>query len=189
MTAPPLLVRTLDSVDPFFNQDAGPIFPPEAIRALAGIDGIEDELLAVATDSAQPLARRFAAVEALFQGGWTEWRDGDQGPVVARVLADAIAADEIHNRWGLPGHSVGRSGADLLSIQDGVEQALEPLLDDKRRLSIDGGETATVADTNAYRVADLAGYLLAQRRGEPWSDDPDPAVRDAEIERLKRGAP
>jgi hypothetical protein len=185
MSAPPLLVRTLDSVDPLFNQDAGPIFPPEAMRALAGVDRIEDELLAVVTDSTQPLARRFAAAEALFQGGWTGWRAGEQGPAVAQVLADAIQADAIHNRWGLPGHYVGRSGADLLSIQNGVEQALTPLLDDERPLSIDGGETATVAHTNAYRIADLAGDLLAQRRGEPWRDDPDPAVRDAEIERLR----
>lgn len=185
MSAPPLVVRTLDGVDPFFNQDAGPIFPPEAIRALAGVDRIEVVLLAIATDPEEPLARRFAAVEALFQGGWTDWRTGEQGPVVAKVLADAIAADGIHNRWGLPGHFVGRSGADLLSIQDGVGEALTPLLDDNRPLSIDGGETATVAHTNAYRIADLAGYLLAQRRGGPWRDDPDPAVRDAEIERLR----
>lgn len=188
MSAPPVLVRTLDSIDPFFDQDAGPVFPPEAIRALAGIDGIEDELLAVASDAEQPIARRFGAAEALFQGGWTGWRDGDRAPVVAQVMADAIAADGIHNRWGLPGHAVGRSGADLLSIGDGVEDALEPLLDDQRRLSIDGGESATVADTHAWRIADLAGYLLAQRRGEAWKDDPDPAVRDAEIERLRRGA-
>jgi hypothetical protein len=186
MDAPPLLLRTLDSVDPFWNQDAGPIFPPEAIRALAGIDGIEHELLAIATDEAQPLARRFAAVEALFQGGWTDWRTGEQGPVIARVLADAIRADRIHNRWGLPGYFVGRSGADLLSIEDGVEQALAPLLDDERRLTIHGGETSTVADTAGYRIADLAGYLIATRRGEPWPDDPDPAVRDTELERLRR---
>ena len=91
----------------------------------------------------------------------------------------AIRADKIHNRWGLPGHFVGRSGSDLLSIKHGVEDALRPLLDDTRPLSIDGSEAATLADTAGYRVADLAGYLLATKRGETWTDDIDPAVRDA----------
>jgi hypothetical protein len=170
MSAAAPLVEVLDRVDPFWDQDAGPIFSSGDMQALAAISGVEDQLLALATDEKQPLSRRFAAVEALFQGGWTGWRAGEQGPAVARVVADAIHADQIHNRWGLPGHFVGRSGADLLSIEHGVESALAPLLDDEQRLVIDGGETATVADTAGYRIADLAGYLLAVRRGEPWMD-------------------
>jgi len=187
MDASGVLVRTLDSVDPFWNDDARPIFPPEAMRLLEDIPDVEDELLAVATDPEQPLARRFAAVEALFQGGWTGWRAGPQGRVIAGVMADAIRADGIHNRWGLPGHYVGRSGKDLLSIEDGVEEALTPLLDDDKPLMIHGSETATVADNARYRVADLAGYLLAERRGEAFGEDPDLAARDRIIERLRRG--
>jgi hypothetical protein len=124
---------------------------------------VEHALLRVATDEQEPLARRFAAVEALFQGGWTSWRAGPEGPAVARVMAEAIRADGIHNRWGLPDHYLSRSGSDLLSIKDGVEAALTPLLDDDRLLTIHGGETATVAHEAGYRVADLARYLLAQR--------------------------
>jgi hypothetical protein len=181
-----VLVRTLDSVDPFWNEDARAIFPPEAMRLLEEIPDVEDELLAVATDAEQPLARRFAAVEALFQGGWTGWRSGPQAPVVAGVMADAIRADGIHNRWALPGHYVDRSGKDLLSIEDGVEQALTPLLDDDKPLRIVGSESATLAHDAGYRVADLAGYLLAERRGEEFGEDPDPAARDRIIERLRR---
>jgi hypothetical protein len=166
MEASGVLVRTLDSVDPFWNEDARPIFPPEAMRLLESLPDVEPELLRVATDEQQPLARRFAAVEALFQGGCTGWRSGPQGPAIAGVMADAIRADRIHNRWGLPDHYVSRSGNDLLSIQDGVEDALTPLLDDDKLLTIHGGETATVAHNEGYRVADLARYLLAQRRGE-----------------------
>jgi hypothetical protein len=65
----------------------------------------------------------------------------------------------------LPGHFVGRSGTDLLSIRDGVEEALASLLDDDRPLTIGGGETASLAQAAGYRIADLGGYLLAARRG------------------------
>jgi len=184
-TSPDALTDRLDAVDPFWNDDARPIFSDEDMRAFAATDAIEERLLAVATDAEQPLKRRFAAVEALFQGGWTAWRTGDQGPAIAAVLADAIRADKIHNRWGLPGHTVNRSGTDLLSIQDGVEQALTPLLDDDRKLTIDGSEAATLAELASYRIADLAAYLLTTRRGESFTDDPDPAARDAIIERLR----
>ena len=188
MAAAGELERTLDSVDPFWDEDAGPIFPSEAMRLLEGVPDVEHALLGVATDAQQPLARRFAAVEALFQGGWTSWRSGPEGAAIAGVMAEAIPADGIHNRWGLPGHYVGRSGKDLLSIQDGVEEALLPLLDDQKLLTIAGGETATVAHSAGYRVSDLAGYLLAERRGEPFGEDWDPAARDRILERL-RGKP
>ncbi len=185
MEASSELVRVLDGVDPFWDTDAGPIFSAEAMRELAAIPGIEDKLLALAADPNEPRARRFAAVEALFQGGWAGWRTGEQGPVIAGVMAEAMRADKIHNRWGLPGHYVGRSGKDLLSIKHGVEEALEPLLDDDTRLTIHGGEASTVADTNGYRIADLAGYLLAQRRGEQWGEEPDPAARDRDLARMR----
>jgi hypothetical protein len=179
------LISRLDSVDPLYNDDADHIFSEDDIRALSAIDGVEQQLLTIALDGAQPLERRFAAVEALFQGGWTGWRSGPDGPAIAAVFAEAIRADKIHNRWGVPGHFVGRSSADLLSIEHGVQEALEPLLDDQQPLSIDGSEAATLSDTAGYRVSDLAGYLLATKRGESWTDDVDPAVRDAGIERLR----
>lgn len=179
------LISRLDSVDPFYDDDGDHIFTDADMGAFSEIDGIEQRLLSIALDGGQPLKRRFAAVEALFQGGWTGWRDGPDGPAIAAVFADAIRADKIHNRWGLPGHFVGRSGADLLSIAHGVEAALAPLLDDPARLTIDGGEAATLADVAGYRVCDLAGYLIASRRGESWPDDVDPTVRDARIESLR----
>lgn len=183
MEAAPALTARLDAVDPFWNDDARPIYSDDEIKAFRAS---KDELLAIALDDEQPLRRRFAAVEALFQGGWTKWRRKPDGRAVAAVMADAIRADQIHNRWGLPGHFVGRSGRDLLSIDHGVEDALAPLLDDARPLSIDGSEAATQADLAGYRVADLAGYLLATRRGEDWTDDLDPEVRDAGMQPLRR---
>ena len=179
------LINRLDSVDPFYNDDGDQIFTDDDMRAFAASDGIEQRLLSIALDGDQSLKRRFAAVEVLFQGDWTGWRGGPDGPAIAAVFADAIRADEIHNRWGLPGHFVGRSGADLLSIEHGVEEALAPLLDNHRLMTIDGSEAATLADAAGYRVCDLAGYLLAAKRGENWPDDVDPAIRDARIERLR----
>src|SRR5262245_2765183 len=110
------LVSRLDAVDPLYNDDADRIFTNDDMRAFAAIDGIEEQLLSIALDGDETLERRFAAVEALFQGDWTGWRDGADGPAIAAVFAAAIPVDRIHNRWGLPGHFVGRSGRDLLSI-------------------------------------------------------------------------
>jgi hypothetical protein len=160
-----VLVRSLDSVDPFWNDDAREIFPPEAIKLLGSIPDVEQQLLGVATDESEPLARRFAAVEALFQGGWTGWRSGPQGPAIAALMAQALRVDAIRNRWGLPGHYVGRSGEDLLSIKAGVEEALTPLLADDKPITIHGSEAATIAHDAGYRVADLARYLLDEKRG------------------------
>jgi hypothetical protein len=157
------LAGRLDAVDPLYNDDADLIFSDADMKAFAAADGIEARLLGIALDEEQPLKRRFAAVEALFQGGWTGWLGGPEGAVVARVMADAIRADKIHNRWGLPDHYVGRSGRDLLSIGQGVEEALAPLLDDERPLIIDGSEAATINEEEGYRVADLASYLLRSR--------------------------
>ena len=49
---------------------------------------------------------------------------------------------------------------------------------------IHGSETATVTEGAGYRVADLAGYLLAERRGEARRG-PGPAARDRIIARLR----
>ena len=162
----PTVIEILDRRDPFLSGPGRPTLSEDELQALAAIADIEEELVAVAADPEQPLPRRFAAASAMFQGGWTDWRDGPAGAAIAAALAAAIREDHSHNRWGLPGVFVGPSGADLLHIDVGVDEALTPLLDDQRELVIEGSEAAARAEREHFRIADLAAYLIAKHRGE-----------------------
>lgn len=104
------------------------------------------------------------------------------------MLAQGLAHDTVHNRWGVPGQFVGPTGQLLVRLRGGVRQALEPLLDDRRALDIVGSQGATLQRAHGYRICDLAGYLLAQHEQRDWQDSPEPAARDASNAAL-RNAP
>lgn len=184
MNQPELAV--LDQVEVFSYLAADPLFTDSQLRTLAGMPDPAQALRAVVLDEAAPLGRRYAAVEAAVQGGWSGWmqRDAD-ARVVASVLAHGMVRDQIHNRWGMPGQFVGTTGRILVGLPAGVRPALEPLLGDTRLLEIMGSQAATLQLENKYRICDLAGYLLAQHEHVPWQDAPEPAVRDASNARLR----
>ena len=180
------LLSVLDAADPAGAGPDGPLFDERSLAALAAIPSAEQKLLALARDERETPARRFAAAEALAEGAWEGWRSTGEGrAAVARALVEAMAGDRSHNRWGLPGAFVGPFGRRLLSLGEGAEAALLPLLDDARPLSIEGSEAATINSRAGYRVADLAAWLLASSRGLAWRDDPDPRARDEEIARVR----
>lgn len=176
----------LASAEPFRNDDADVLYTEDEIRALEGSSGAEAALIAAVRDETGPLARRFAAVEALLQASFAGWRaQPEDVAAVLRVAALAIPRDEVHNRWGLPGHFVGRTSAGLLALGGAPADALAPLLDVTQPLHIDGSEAAAVQHQSRYRVCDLAGYLIATALGLGWTDDPDPRRRDGEIQRVR----
>jgi hypothetical protein len=177
MNQPELAV--LDQVEAFSYLAADPLFTDSQLHTLAGLADPAEALRGVVVDETATLGRRYAAVEAAAQGGWSGWmqRHAD-ARVVASVLAHGMAQDQIHNRWGMPGQFVGPTGRILIGLPAGVREALEPLLADQRPLEIMGSQAATLQRANKYRICDLAGYLLAQREGVPWQDSPDPVVRD-----------
>jgi hypothetical protein len=177
MNHPELAV--LDQVDVFSYLAADPLFSDEQLHAIAGVPDPPQALRSVVVDAAAPLGRRYAAVEAAVQGGWAGWMRSDaDARVVASVLAQGLAHDQIHNRWGLPGQFVGPTGQILTGLPSGVREALEPLLADQRQLQIMGSQAATLQRANKYRICDVAGYLIAQHEHLPWQDAADPAVRD-----------
>lgn len=187
MNQPELAV--LDQVDVFSYLAADPLFTDAQLHTLAGLADPGRALRGVVVDPAAPLARRYAAVEAAVQGGWSAWMQGDaDARVVASVLAHGLAQDQIHNRWGLPGQFVGPTARILVGLRAGVREALEPLLSDPRPLEIMGSQAATLQRANRYRICDVAGYLLAQHEGVAWQDSADPAVRDQSNAAL-RGTP
>ena len=187
MNQPELAV--LDQVEVFSYLAADPLFTESQLHTLAGLPDPAQALRGVIVDETAPFGRRYAAVEAAVQGGWSGWmqRDAD-ARVVASVLAHGMVQDQIHNRWGVPGQFVGPTGRILVGLSAGVREALEPLLADRRQLEIMGSQAATLQRANKYRICDLAGYLLAQREDVPWQDSADPAVRDESNARL-RGKP
>jgi hypothetical protein len=184
MNQPELAV--LDQVEVFSYLAADPLFTDSQLRTLAGLPDPAQALRAVVLDEAAPLGRRYAAVEAAVQGGWSGWmqRDAD-ARVVASVLAHGMVRDQIHNRWGMPGQFVATTGRILVGLPAGVRPALEPLLGDTQLLEIMGSQAATLQLENKYRICDLAGYLLAEHEHVPWQDARDPTVRDASNARLR----
>jgi hypothetical protein len=184
-SAPVLAV--LDRTAPFgTGSDSVPTLSADDVRDLAEIPAVEDALVEVAGDASQTPARRQAAAEGLLQGPFVQWRSSSAGSkAVASALAAGLAADDTHNRWGLPGHFSGRLGDALLSLGDDASDALTPLLDDDRRLEIEGSEEATLDEQAGYRICDLAAYLLSRLDGAPWDAPADVRRRSAYIDGLK----
>ena len=132
---------------------------------LEGLPLSEEGLLQIVRDSNSDQTIRFLAAEALAEGNWPGWRnDADKRQAVADVLANALANDRIHNRWGLPGAFVGPFGGRLLSLGAEAQTALEAFLGDDRPLHITGSEAATLNSQAHYRVSDLAAWLIESAR-------------------------
>lgn len=187
MTLNPELLEALDRIDAFRQDTTEPVFDDADLEAVAGSPEAIQVLIGIAGDEQAPLGRRYAAAEAIAQSGATDILASDAAAArVATMLATAMTRDEIHNRWGVPGHFVGETGKLLLALGPGVRPALLPLLADQRPLDIIGSQAATLHHAHRYRIRDLAGYLLAVDQGVPWRDDPDPAVRDRNIEQFER---
>lgn len=187
MTSPRVLA-ILDRIDPLSAPADEPSVHEGDIRELAGVLDAEEALVAVAGDAAATPVRRYAAAEALLQGHFASWRSSSAGRrSVAGALAVAMRNDNTHNRWGLPGHFIGRLGEQLLSLPEGVVEALAPLLDEQTELNIEGSEAATLQSAARYRIADLAAYLLSRYRELPWQAQNDLAQRDAAIAVLRVG--
>jgi len=183
------VLTILDRVDPFAAPADEPPFGERDLRELVELQGAEDVLVNVASAKDEPERRRFAAAEALLAGPFESWRSS---PPAHRAVADALAAalvdDSSHNRWGLPGHFVGRLGRALLSLSGGVVDALLPLLDCPEELIVEGSEASTLHSTSRYRVADLAAYLLSLQLEAPWEDHETAEKRDRVIDSLRKRA-
>lgn len=187
MTLDPKLLEALDRVDAFRQDTTAPVLDDADLQAIAGSPEAIRTLIGIASDEQAPLGRRYAAAEAIAQSGATDVLASDAvaARAVAAMLARAMARDEIHNRWGLPGYFVGGTGKLLLALGSDVRSALLPLLLDERPLNIIGSKEGTTQHAHRFRIRDLAGYLLALDQGVPWVEDADPAVRDRSIQLLE----
>jgi hypothetical protein len=157
------LATILDGIDPFSQREYGPSFSDAQLAELATLPDIEERLLAIIRNTAEPSLRRLAAVEALDQGGWTAWKASPSASQeIAEVLAWGLVHDSSHNRWGLPGNFIGYLGKLLVDTPNGVRKVLEPLVDNTQPLTIYGSEAATVQASERFTLGDLARYLLAE---------------------------
>jgi hypothetical protein len=186
VTSSPVLA-VLDRTEPFATgSDSVPTLGDDDVRELTEIPAAEDALVEIAGDGAATPARRQAAAEALLQGPFEGWRSSPAGSkAVASALAAGLRADNTHNRWGLPGHFTGRLGDALLALGDDAKDALAPVLDDDRRLEIEGSEEATLDEQAGYRICDLAAYLVSRLDGTSWDAPSDVRRRTRYIEGLK----
>jgi len=181
------VMAILRHVDPAGPGPDAPLFSGDDMSKLAELPSSEAQLLRLVRDPNSGQGVRFVAAEALVEGNWTAWRnDAANLRAVAEVLANAMANDRIHNRWGLPGSFVGPFGKRLLAVGTEAEAALVPLLSDARPLHIVGSEAATLNSQANFRVSDLAAWLIATSRKIPWQPSQVPGERDAAIAALRR---
>lgn len=164
-----------------------PLFSEGDMSKLEALPSSEEGLLQLIRDSNSDQTIRFLAAEALAEGNWSAWRsDADKRQALADVLANALANDRIHNRWGLPGSFIGPFGRRLLSLGAEAQTALEAFLGDDRPLHITGSEAATLNSQAHYGVSDLAAWLIATAGHIPWQPADIPAERDTAIADLRR---
>jgi len=185
--ADPKLMAILRGINPAGPGPDAPLLTATDIAKLTTIPSVEIGLLELVRDSKSAPASRFVAAEALLEGKWTAWRNsGGNRRAVADALANAMANDQSHNRWGLPGSFVGPFGKRLLSLGDEAGLALVPLLSDGRFLNIEGSEAATLNSQFKFRVSDLAAWLISTALHLPWQPAGTSAEREAAIANLRR---
>lgn len=89
--------------------------------------------------------------------------------------------------WGLPGEELREFGETLISYRQAALPCLSRLLNDENELSYGGnGEWNAIVTGMRYRKSDLAAYLITQILALPYNNDPDPAVRDQQLQDLRR---
>ncbi len=110
----------------------------------------------------------------------------------ARILTDALRHLPYLNDWGSldPSSSHdGEAAAALLELGSAASDYLRPILDNSQPAPLFGSEPATVSKVFKYRRCDFAYRYLSLLLGLDPTFDPEPDVRDKEIERLKAGLP
>lgn len=154
------------------------------LDAIWGEPGAPQALEALALDQGAPPEARFLAAEVLqHQGRAVSDPQGRAG--LATAYAAALKGATLGNPWALPGEVDGPAGEHLVDLGEPAVPALAPLLDDQRRVPYAGSEEATIGNSYAYRVKDLAAFFISRIRSLPYTPNEDPAARDAEIERLR----
>ncbi len=137
-------------------------------------------------DPAVGTQARFLAAEVVFAMAEQLPANCDRA-LVAAAYADAMAHDYmgVANPWGLP-KQVGPVGLHLFELGKVATPYLLPLLDDDARVYYGGSEAATVGNSYAYRVKDLAAAFLSAIELRPYGIVKDPVERDQRIEALRK---
>jgi len=143
------------------------------------------ELEALAVDPSASWEPRFLAAEILFRKR-PGFPRSDQRAALASVYVEALRHATMGNPWGLPGELDGDAARHLMSLGEPVAVALEPLLDDQRRIPFWGSKEATLGNSFAFRVKDFAASFMNAIRGRPYVLHIDPSDRDADIQKLIR---
>jgi len=121
---------------------------------------------------------RVLAHELLIESG------ASADPSLVELYCLTLPDTFFHNAWGMPGGYVERLGKTLIGFGRDALPCLARFFRDKRSLGYFGSEEPTLSEAMKYRVSDLAAYLASLIAGVPYHDDPDPAKRDIQINRL-----
>lgn len=157
----------------------------KARERLAALPQGKEQLKALAADQTRGYEIRFKALEAFFALGGN-LGDAEERRQAAQVYAAAIQKLGEHNPFELPGAvRSGLASRHLIALGQDAVPALRPLLTDQRLLEYEGSEEPTLSRLRAYRVADLAGAILAVILNRPFpAEAVTPKERDEALKRL-----
>ncbi|HET8756365.1 MAG TPA: hypothetical protein VFM58_10160 [Solirubrobacteraceae bacterium] len=102
----------------------------------------------------------------------------------AAVYAEALAASQSFNAWGLPGFALTDTSRAVVALGPDAVAALRPLLADERPAPLFGSQDATTSAAYGNRVRDYAFVLIAEILGLAYEYDESPADRDRQIAAL-----
>lgn len=117
---------------------------------------------------------------------------GDQQPEPSLVeaycyaLRNSAEVSLYYEPWGMPDIGLRQFGITLIRYRQLALPCLSRLLEDNKALLYAADETGAISTSKNYRVSDLAAYLITKILQVPYNQDPNPAVRDQQIQDLRR---
>jgi len=157
-----------------------------ALNTLWSEANVPEALATLAGDPEAAMLARFLAAEILFEKQ-QQYPPVEQKQPLASVYVTALAKNftGTANTWGFPDILGGLAAEHLVALGPAAIPALSRQLDDDTPVYYEGSEEATIGDTYAYRVKDLAAFYIHQISNTLCEPDEDPGRRDEQIAKLK----
>lgn len=139
----------------------------------------------IVADSAADANSRFLAAEILFNND-PAYPPADRIEELAEIYTEALrhAGQMAANPWGLPGRAAGVIAGHVYRLGVTVVSDLQTLLDDQHSVSYDGSKEATIGNSYAYRVKDIAAELISHLLDVPFGPERNLELRDKAIQEL-----
>lgn len=169
-------LNSIFGIAPFFS---------ERIEEVLAQPNAKVELARIVARQDLPPRLRVYAQEMLIKAGHSP--DPVLLEVYCQTLQDSVKGKLSYDLWGVPGYGTGSFGKTLVGYGRTALPCLFSLLSYNNRLEYSSSEWRAISNMYMYyRVSDLAAYFITQILNLPYNNDSDPAVRDKQIQDLRR---